>query len=420
MVYKSYDCKTFKVHTIKLDKFKTCHIEIIFSKKVVKDSLSLDSMLCDILTEVSNKYKTKREVIIHCEELYKTFFWGVTNKVGNILNTSFMLDFISPKYINDESYLENVIKFPFEMILNPLVKDNEFDLKNFTLIKDRLLKDIDSIIENPIKNSCRKALETMDPDSITAMFVAGTKETITEATPASLYDHYKRFFKDHVCNIFVIGQCDMDEIVRLIKKYYKNRIINNYQIDFYIDNKIARKSKMVIKQGNYGQANIVMLYNIVNLTKEERDIVFYLYNYILGNGGLTSKLYQKIRIENSLCYAINSMYLKYDKLLLIQISLDNENIKKAITLAKKCLTKMMQGDFTLEELTDAQNNLNQSLVMSLDNNVTLINNYIFNILDDFPLLEERIKLYKKVTKEQIIKVAKKLKLNTIFVLKGEK
>ncbi len=39
--------------------------------------------------------------------------------------------------------------------------------------------------------------------------------------------------------------------------------------------------------------------------------------------------------KNSLCYAISSMYLKYDKLLLVHISLEQANVKKATSLVKK-------------------------------------------------------------------------------------
>ena len=54
----------------------------------------------------------------------------------------------------------------------------------------------------------------------------------------------------------------------------------------------------------------------------------------------------------------------------------------------------------------------------MDNCVPILSNYVFNIFDNLPMPEERKKLYKKVTKEDIINVAKKLKLNTVFTLKG--
>ena len=56
--------------------------------------------------------------------------------------------------------------------------------------------------------------------------------------------------------------------------------------------------------------------------------------------------------------------------------------------------------------------------MSLDNNVSILNNYVFQIFDDATTFEERKKLIKSVSKQDVIKVAKKVKLNTIYCLKG--
>ena len=49
----------------------------------------------------------------------------------------------------------------------------------------------------------------------------------------------------------------------------------------------------------------------------------------------------------------------------------------------------------------------------------VINNYVFKVYDNLPDLDERKKLFKEVTKSDVINVAKKIKLNTIFVLKGK-
>ena len=115
----------------------------------------------------------------------------------------------------------------------------------------------------------------------------------------------------------------------------------------------------------------------------------------------------------------NSLYLKYDKLLLVHTSLENENVSKAINLAKKDFKSMQHGEFTTEELNDAISNMLVSIDMSSDNNISIINNYVFKVYDNLPDLDERKKLFKEVTKSDVINVAKKIKLNTIFVLKGK-
>ena len=419
MIYKTYKCNSFNVHTIKTDRFKTAHMEIMFRKKIVKEELASYAFLMDILSESSLHYPNHRDLIVRFEELYKASVYGISIKTGDVLNCNMILDFINPSFIDEAKYLEEVIKLPFELLLKPNVVNEEFDLKQFNIVKDRLLRDIKSVKENSFKYSIRNAFNKMDANSPTSYPLLGTEEDINNITPSSLYKTYNSLFKDCICDIFIIGNLDMDEVVGLIKKHFYHRYINNTILDLMVDNNIRKKEIIASDESANIQANMVMIYNTGNLSKKMLDINFLVFNYIFGNGGLTSKLYKRIREENSLCYNISSLYMKYDKLLVIHVSLDNDNVKKAINLVKKCLKEMLNGDFSDKDLEDAKMNLTMSLDLALDNNVSILNNYVFNIFDDLPDIDKRKELISKVTKEDITSVAKALKLNTIYVLKGK-
>ena len=419
MIFKTYKCNSYNVHTIKTDRFKTIHMEIIFRKELIKEELPYYAFLIDMLMESSKNYPKKKNLIIKMEELYKLMMYGSTVKTGNVLNSNIMIDFIDPQYIDENNYLEKVIEFIFDVLQNPNAINEEFDLKQFNFIKERLKKEIKSINDNPFKVSVKSALNAMDENSKSAFSLMGTIEEIDQITPATLYKYYKKLFKENICDIFIIGNIDSDNIVTLIKKYYKHRYLNQNKLTLLVDNKEKKKITTSCDESSNIQANLVMILNTNNLDDLERHIKFQVFNYIFGSGGLTSKLYKKIREENSLCYNISSMYLKYDQLLIIHVSLDNKNVKKAITLAKRCLKEMVNGDFSEEDLDNAIINIILALDYTYDNNSSLLNNYVFNIFDSLPLIEDRKKELNKITKEDVIKVAKKIKLNTIYVLNGK-
>ncbi|MEG1506343.1 MAG: pitrilysin family protein [Bacilli bacterium] len=418
MILKTYNCNSFNVHTVKTDKFKTCHMEIIFRKDILKEDMSIYSFLCDILTDCSKKYPQKKDVIIRLEELYKSVLYGLCSRLGNTLFTSFVYEFIEPTYINEDNYLEDVIKFPFSMIQEPFVINDEFDQKTFNIIKKRFINEIKSIEDDGYKLSLKKLFETLEETSPTSHSTFGSVSDIEKITPASLYKVYKSFYKDNICDIFIIGNLDMDLVVTYIKKYFKNRVINNKKVELYVENKVKSKCLTVHDKANFVQTHVNVIYNLVGLTKFEKDIVFNLYNYILCSGGLTSKLYVDIREKNSLCYSIDSMYLKFDNLFLIHLSLEDANKEKAIKLIKKNIKEMTLGEFSETDIENAKRSIRMSLDLSLDNIVAILNNCAFNYFDDLPLLEERKKLIMDVTKEDIVNVAKKLKINTAFMLSG--
>ena len=418
MKYKTYNCNSFNVHTIKTDKFKTSHVEVIFRDIANKDEMGAYSFLADMLSQSSKTYPRKKDLITRFEELYKIIVYATTLRVGNVLDFHVSLDFINPDYINDKNYVEEVIKTLFDIIENPNVTNDEFDLKTFNIVKERLKREINSLKENPMKQSIKEAFKAMNADTPTSYELLGNLESLEKITPSSLYKTYKNLRKNFKVDIFLIGNLEMDDTVSLIKKYFKNRYIVSDNFEVMVDNKETKKVKEKAMKSDNIQTNLVMLFNLKNLSELEKNITLNCFNYLYGSGGLTSKLYKSIREENSLCYAINSMYLKYDKLLMVQISLDNCNVKKAISLVKKELKSMQNGNFSEEEVRDAINNMVISLDMSLDNNIAILNNYVFNIYDKLPSIEERKEYFKKLTKEDIVNVSKKVKLNTIFTLEG--
>ena len=67
-------------------------MEIIFRNDVKKDELTFRSFLFEMLTENNKFYKTRRELVLKMEELYNTYLYSVTSRVGNTVLTSFCLE----------------------------------------------------------------------------------------------------------------------------------------------------------------------------------------------------------------------------------------------------------------------------------------------------------------------------------------
>lgn len=418
MEYKVYDCDSYKIHTIKTDKFKNCSMEIMFRNNLIKEEITENNMLVDMLMHSSKKYPKRRDIAIELENLYSSSVRGFSTRLGNSIMLSFVLDFLNPRYC-DEGYLEEVISLPFELLLNPNVDNLEFDRRSFNIIKNRIKSDIESLKENASRYAFRRSLTLMDKDSPSSYYMTGYLSDLENITPSSLVDTYHRMLNDYICDIYIIGNLDMDKVVQLIKDKFKIKTIKDYKVNLYVDNKIRKKNLDICENGNYEQDSLVMIYNLDNLNKKERDYVIQLYNIILGSGGLTSKLYKYLREENSLCYIASSMYQKYDGLLLIYSGIDKKDKNKCLKLINKALQEMINGDFTDEELDNAKKAVISSIKMSEDTNGGIINNYLFNELDNLPLYDERVKEFKKISKKDVIEVAKKVRLNTIYLLSGE-
>ena len=418
MEYKVYDEKSYRIHTIKTDKFKSCSMEIMFRNKIDKDKITENILLADVLAESSKKYPKRREISMELEDLYSAHFRAIASRIGNSFMIDFVMDFLNPKYC-EEGYLDKVIEFPFEIILNPHLDDNGFNQRSFNIRKNFIKSEIESVRENPTRYAFKRSLFNMDKDSPSSYSMAGYLEDLENITPKSLVDTYHDVLNNYTCDIYIIGNLDMSNIVKLIKKYFKIKSIKNNKIDMYVKNKSRSKSQNIVEKGKCEQDSFIMIYNLEKLDKRERDYTIRLYNMILGSGGLTSKLYRYLREENSLCYTVSSMYQKYDSLLIIYSGIDSKDKAKCEKLVKKAMTEMIKGDFEDSELENAKKSIVSSIKMNEDTPGGIIDNYLFNELDGVEFYDERVKIFNSITREEIIKVANKVKLNTVYLYKGE-
>lgn len=414
MLVKEEKFGSYELHTIKTDRFKTCHIEIIFRNNVNVNELTIRNVLFEVLTEVTKKYCTNRLLNIKLESLYNASMYSVTSRVGKLITTSLCIDFLSPKY-SEENIIEEAIKLLSDIIFDPVITNNEFNKDVLEFVKHKLSSEMKSIIENPRKKSIINGLKTLNTNP-TSYDTQGNLEDLEKITTSSLYEYYQKVLNNDYVDIYVIGNLDMDKVSQLFRKYNKLKVIKNHSIDTYVE---EQNRKLITKYdtSTYNQTNIVCFINLNKLTNYEKNYIANIYNIILGGGSLQTKLSKKLRTENSLCYNVQSSYLKYDNLIMIYTSVDPNAEDKAIKLIKDAI-KDMKNNISDEELSEAKELVLTSLKMIEDSPGRIIDNQFYinqGLLDP---LQDRIQNFKNITQEEIYALSNKIKLTNIYSLRG--
>lgn len=418
MKYTKFEYDTFNIYTIKTDKFKNCHVEIIYRDNVDND-MSAKSFATEMISYSSKQFPTRKDMVIRLEELYNTYFYSVSSKVGNTFLSNFILDFLDPVYVNEPEYLNDVFTFLFDSIQNPNIKDNSFDYRSFQILKNSLKAEIDSLKENPTNYSLRRTLDELYKDSVTSKRVIGTIEELEDITPESLYESYKNIIKNSYCDIYIIGNLDMEEVKKIILKHFKNNVIKKHQVEIMVHNKKYRKTNTLVETSHFVQTNLIMAMQLNTLTEFESNYVLSVFAEIFCGTNLNSKLYDYLRTQNSLCYNVKTIYQKYDGVMFVHVGLDEENTNLAINLTKKGLKEMQSGKFSEEDIKNSIKYLKFASQMSLDNQNSIINNYVFHEIAGIPFIKDRIKNLEKVTKQDVINLAKKLSHIYTYKLMGE-
>ena len=110
MIYKKYTNENYNLYTIKTDKFKSCLMEVVFSKPLDKSKVTMDNFLVENLGYTCKKYPKRKNMVEKLEDLYAASCYSVTTRVGNVLFSNFILEFLDPKYC-DKNYIKQSSNF---------------------------------------------------------------------------------------------------------------------------------------------------------------------------------------------------------------------------------------------------------------------------------------------------------------------
>lgn len=418
MNYELINMGAYNLHFIKTNRFKTITVEVDFRREIQKDDITKRAVLKEALLNSNKNYKTERELIIESENLYDLKLVASSARMGNYINLSFKTRFLNEKY-TEKNMNEESIAFLMDIIFNPNIENGSFKEEVVNKCKNKIEKSIKSLKDSKLKYTLFKLLESVK-DKPYSYNSYGYLEELEKIDGKILYDYYNDVISNDLIDIFIVGDFDSIEIKELIKKNFKARTYHKSKTNIIVDElPIVKKINEQSEEDNVNQTQFTILCGINNLTEFERKYVIKVYSELLG-GSSNSILFDTVREKNSYAYYVNADVKSYDNILLIYSGIEPGNKDEVFKLIKKCLNDIEKGNFTDDMLNNAKETLIGGIKASLDSPSGIINNYFAKILvgtDDF---EERIENFKKVTKEDVISVSKKINIYSTYTLEGVK
>lgn len=417
MSYIKLEENNYNLHVISTNKFKTIMIKINFKRKLKKEEISMRNMLVNVLFESTKKYPTKRLMEIQTEELYELGYRGSNYSSGIYNIMGFDCIFLNPKY-SEDTMLDQSFEFLKEILFNPNVVENGFDSKSFDIAHKILEEHLDSLKENADLYSQIRLYEELEPNGIISYRKCGYNEDLNRVNRKNLYEYYLDVLNNDIVDIFVVGDVEADDINQKIKKLFKFKKRNKSGEEHFYSSNFRRdliNCKTEITEFN--QSKLLFGLKINGATKFELRYVLNVLNYILG-GSPDSKLFKNVREKNSLCYTISSVSQPLISVLLIHAGINANDYDQTCSLILSQIEDMKNGKFEQIDIEKAILIYKNSMVEISETPDGLISLYSGIEYLGADNLEERIKKIETVTKADVMNLAKKITLDTIFFLEG--
>lgn len=416
MNYVKKEMGAYNLHIIKTNLYKTITVKIFFREKALKENITKRNFLSRIMMLGSNDYKTKVELTKAEQDLYAVNISGTNRRIGNYLDTGLSLKVLHDKYTEPENF-EKSLDLLNSLIFNPKVTNNAFDEVDFDTVYEEYKADLNSLVEDKLTYALIRGLEKTDDKSVISYRGIGYLEDLEKITKENLYEYYKEVIKHDFVDIFVLGDVDEEYITNVIREKFKINTFKKQPINALVTPLKSSRPKIVKEKVISEQDNLVITLNLNNLTDYERNYPLSLYNAILG-GGSESLLFSEVREKNSLSYYISSTPNKLDSLIIIRGGITKDRSMDAVNIIKKILKDLENGKIDDDRIEKAKEYYTSAIDDIIESPFQIIESYYMIELLGVDDIETKRKKMLKVTKDEIIALAKKVKINTIYILEG--
>lgn len=238
----------------------------------------------------------------------------------------------------------------------------------------------------------------------------GTDESLSAITRGQILQFYRTRYTPERSLITVVGDIELKEITEQLRTHLASWQRGNGAVEKVAEPKPPQE-KIVVKKIDRSLTQATIILGHQGIRRDNPD--FYavtVMNYILGGGGFSSRLVERIREEKGWAYDVHSYFYPGLERGSFQVGLQtkNETAGLAVEEVLREIRRIREQGVTDQELADAKAYLTGSFPLRLDTNRKLVG--LISTVEYYKLgldyADRYPTLIQAVTKEEIIRVAR--------------
>ena len=403
--------------SVKTDKFKTCRVNISLAMPLDSNASSralLTFMLQRRCAEYPDYISLNREL----DELYGASISAGVTKRGEAQVLNFSLTAIDDRFALDgDKVVLRCAELLTKMIFEPLTDGESFPADIIGQEKRLLIEIIENELNDKRRYAMLKCEEAMFADEAYGLNRFGTVEEVKALTPEDVYSAWRDVLEKSTVQIVMVSSLDPQPVAELIKSKFesverhpvsvKTQFVPGLPKPEYVS------ETMPLKQGK-----LVMGFRTGMRNEDDMMPAMKVAVDIFG-GGTYSKLFSVVREKMSLCYYCSAGLFNSKGVVMVQSGIEDVNEEKAKNEIIHQLALTANGEFTDEDFSASIKSLTDAILGNSDTPEEICVWYASQILrEKMKTPEEYSEEIRKVDKQDVVRAAKTIMLDTVFMLKS--
>lgn len=405
-------------NTIKESRFKTMRISVVAFLPLTLDTAAKNALMSLVMTRSCAKYPDFTELSRKLSSLYGASLSSGFKKDGDVQALTFSISGIDDRYaLGDDIISAELADLLCEVIFNPLIRDGAFDADECEQERRQLFDMIDAEFNEKRIYANRKAISAMCADEAYGISRYGSRETVAAATAQDLYHAWQYMLKNAKFEIIFVGDCDSSTAYDVFEKQFKKLERTPVQLENSIK-RTAEDIKYVNEDMELSQSKMILGFR-TGVAEPDDDVMATRFMCSLLGGTAHSKLFCNVREKLSLCYYCSSSYIRKKGIMLVESGVESDNIKKAEKAILGEIKAIQDGNISDEEIAATKLSMSNAFFSSCDTVGGISAYYMSQMLDGTIYTPaQAAEKINSITKEDIVRCANKLTLDTVYTLTG--
>lgn len=275
-----------------------------------------------------------------------------------------------------DEFLQKGFEILSDLILNPVIATDEVEKEKTVIIEE-----INMTKDDPEEILYQSLNDLIWKNQTLSYPIIGKESTVKKIDRAKIEDYMRERYIPQNIVISVAGNFEEEKLVEFVEMYFGGwKCSNNKKDGVNFISKPVFNRGAVIKNKKIDQAHLAITFEGFG-QEDEKVYELLVLSSILG-GGMSSRLFQRIREELGLVYSITSFVSTFKDagVLIIYAGTNPRNISAVYKEIMSQLRLFLKGEILLDEVEVAKQQIKGSIIFGLENTSSRMSNMGKNML----------------------------------------
>lgn len=405
--------------TVIAEPFKTSRVSVCGYLPLEEDSVAEYSMLSLLLSNGCADYPLPRGLNERLETLYGASVMFDCVKSGDRLLFLASIVFADDRFL-PEAIFGDCVDLLMKMIFEPAVDEGGFLEHNFVREQRIQVEYIESKINDKRGYAIGRCGALMCEGEPFGLTETGTLEQARQMDRRRVYDAWKRLLSRARFRVSVTAQKEHPEVfeqfLTLLKRSGRR---DPYPILVQTTGRAREQVQRVDERMPIAQGKLAMGFRMEDFGPDSVSYPVMVFADLFG-GGPYSMLFSNVREKQSLCYYCAARAVRCKGIMMVDSGVEFDKMEQTEKAILEQLERMKNGEFTDDELHASKLALCGTLRSAKDSQAVMDRWYTERWFDRPRLSPEQVEQQiRGVTREDVVRVAKGVRLDTVFRLLSE-